>query len=589
MYHVLDMPWGVRYPHVSYRSGAKINVYQCDGPLPEALRPYASADFSYQRWHEDTLNHTIAPHAVPTTTFTPRPHQVEAGAAITVSYLRGWRGFLEADKTGLGKTLSVLVGITECARRSGFTPERPATVIIACPKAVIPHWRNTLTAFSPTDCLRPLIITYQQLGKLIEPGADASAAKRRHTKLVRTARHGTPRIDAHFVIFDEAHYLKNFPKSVMSIEASTVAQLEGPYVRGNSPFVVFTTATPGATPLNLSCMAGIIAPLIDPVRGAHTTPRTWGPFLHDTGFAVSQSKTSKEWSWVSRPWFTQQDTDEAAVKQAAVDATRRHDTARIGRALTTPGAPFLMRSPTDIAGWPAQQFIPTPLDMTAEQMVSYHEAWTRFRAFLQLPAQSQDPKIALVERLRYRQKSSLLKVPTMVDLVSDMVDAGNQVYVSCEFLDTVRTYMQRLGKKHITYTLFTGKQNDTDREVNRLAFQRGMAQVILCTSVAGISLQSRETLPDGSHATSVPRVTVLHDVRQNPQDSLQACGRAHRDGENSIVYLPYLGDTVDETVIGAFVAKVGSMGSMTGQDDPDFLDRLFRAASNTFNIRQSAA
>lgn len=583
MFYVLDLPWGVQYPGVQYWKDRKIHVLKTN-ILPSELRPYASDDFSYHRWQEDELNSVVTPPKKGATVFEPRPHQVDGAKVIYQAYASGWEGILVADHTGTGKTLTSLAGISAIAKKQGFGTENKAKVLIVCPKGVIPQWRNTLRNYPvSTDLIRPLIINYQQLGKLLFPPSNVRVAKKVRTKNKLIARNGKPKIDWDFIIFDEAHYLKNYPSSTMSIEAANIAQLEKKYIKGTSPFVVYSTATPGASPLNFALMSPWLAKLVAGDTKVVAKPSTWGDFLHKQGFDVKKTKTG--YTWAPLPWGSKKDTPaERRVverKTREVKDRQRKDAQRIGKALTRKGAPFIMRSPVNIAGWPQQQYIPYPIELRGKQRVFYEEVWTRFRKFLKLPPARRDPKTALVENLRYRQKSSILKVESITEMIDNFVNAGSQVYVSCEFTETIDEFAKELTKRGISYAEISGR-NVSEREQERLRFQKGDAKVVLCTVVAGISLHADETLPDGSKATSAPRVTIIGNVRMNPNDTVQALGRCHRDGVNSIAYFPYLEDTVDEKIISSFTNKFANMSTMTGSsvEDAEFMEKLFEESAH---------
>lgn len=584
MHYVLDVPWGFKHPDIQYWRDKKVYVYK-GTILPAVLRPYHVDDFSYGRWVEDELNGSVLSPQKSSTRFKPRDHQVDAAKEIIRSYKAGWSGFLEADKTGLGKTLSTLAGITAVAKGVGFGQKgrRKANLLIVCPKGVIPQWRNTIRSYPESTLFtRPMVTNYQQLQKLLSPPPTARSAKKKRTKDRQTVRNGKPKIKWDFVIFDEAQYLKNYPSSNMSLAAVSVAELNRPYVKGSSPFVIYSTATPGATPLNFALMANWLARLINPnssvARGV--TPEKWGSFLESQGFSVSKGKSG--WTWANVPGFGKNSSDpkkraEFVRLEKEAKKKQRKDSLRIGRALKTPRAPFIMRSPKDIAGWPDQQIIPLPIELSIKQRPIYEEAWTRFRKFLNMTPKGQDPKSALVETLRYRQKSSLLKVEPVFDYVRDFVDNGNQVYISCEFMETIDRLRFLLEKSGISYCEISGRTADV-REQERLKFQKGEAMVALCTVVAGISLHAGEDLPDGTKATSNPRITIILDIRQNNLDTEQALGRAHRDGQNSLSYFPYFEDTVDEKIISSYTNKTANMKSMVGStlEEAEELENLFR-------------
>lgn len=584
MHFVLDIPWNMRPSSgVQYWKSYKALVYK-GAKLPKELADFRCEDYTYEKWVEDELNGIIDPVKPNPTIFKPKPHQVEAGEKILASFKSGDRGFLEADKTGVGKTLSTLHGVTLIAREQGFSIEDKAKLLIVCPKGVIPQWRNTLKSYPPATFLtRPLVINYERLNLLLQEPINSKMSKKRSTKNRNTAKKGTPTIDWDFIIFDEAHKLKNYGTSLMAFSASNIAKLEKNYVKGKTPYVIYSTATPGASPLNLACMSGVIAPLLSGSKNPNISgakPSQWGDFLQAIGFHVNKDKSGK-WNWVKPFWAgkgSKNPSERLRYDKALKDAVskQRADSKRIGRALMQKGAPFIMRKPTDIAGWEEQQYIPLPIELSSSQRVVYLEAWRRFRNFLQLEPRGRDPKTALVENLRYRQKSSLLKVSTLAEIVEEFVKTGNQVFISCEFVETISEYKKAFDKMKIPYSIMSG-EDVADREDERIKFQKGISKVVLCTITAGISLHAGEVLPDGTKATESPRITIVHSVRQNPLDTIQILGRAHRDGQNSIAYFPYLEKTVDEKVIDSFINKQANMKGMLGESDYEinFMERLF--------------
>jgi hypothetical protein len=599
MAFLLELPWGIsRYMLMKYKGklktrGGSLFLYD-DNNLPSDLKDFTTEDFTYARWLEDdyrleTKQTPLQPQKG-AVVFKPRPHQLEGAKAIYTAFNTGWPGFLLADKTGVGKTLTGLTAVTAIAKKQGFTPQNKATLLIVCPKGVIPVWRQTIHNYpASTSLMRPLVINYQQLNKLLKAPPQAKTAKKQRTKNRATASQGTPTVNWDYIILDEAHYGKNYPSSAASIALVNIAQTNKTYIKGKSPFVLYSTATPGSSPLNFALMANFLGRLLTKTpSGMKVTPSTWGPFLEEQGFAVKKGKVS--YTWAAVPWFGKNSADpkEKAKYAAAVANAKnvqRKDALRIGKALLQPGAPFIMRSPKDIAGWPEQQLVPLPLAMTPEQKPVYEEAWTRFRKWLKLTPAKSDPKAALVENLRYRQKASLLKVDAIVDNIEELVEGGNQVFVSVEFIETLQGYLDKLTARGIKCSEISGR-NVNERTTERLRFQKGETKVVLCTVVAGISLHANEILPDGTSATSAPRITILSDIRQNPLDAVQALGRAHRDGMNSLSYIPYLENTVDERVTSSFVNKYANMQVMTGQSqsNAEDLEALFREAASNERI-----
>lgn len=583
---VVDVPFEQRF--LARGAGVKYDsvnrVSYVDGPVPRSIASWVSEDYSYARWVEDSMNGVVRPARAGGARFTPRPHQAAAAEAILDAYRAGSPGFLIADSTGLGKTLSIIAGVVAIARSRRCTPLRKLKVLVVCPKGAIPVWRQTFHAYPESVCLRPLVINYQQLNKLIKPPADVRRGKdkrgRRMSTRVknrRTAANGIPRIHFDVVVFDESHYLKNYKSSAVSLSAETIACLQDDYVRGRKPFVVYSTATPGSSPLNLAIMSPMLAPLVNPRTRKHIAPGEWGKFLSDNGFHVKHTKTG--WSWVTAPWYGANSKDpaerrrhEMLVRKSREDQQR--DVRRIGDALGTPNAPYLARDPSDVRGWPVQQVEPLYIELGPDDLAAYNEAWGEFRQYLNLKARGQaDPKDGLTKRLRFRQKASLLKVPMIAQHAMELVDSGKQVFIGCQFLETVDGIERILTKHRMKYAEVSGRVDD--RESQRLSFQRGEARIILCTVTEAISCHAGETLPDGSRATMNDRVTIIADVRENPNDCIQQMGRCHREGMFSLCEFPLIVNTVDEKVMLTFVDKARNLKTMKNEDDPEYLDKVF--------------
>ena len=542
--------------------------------LPKNLEQFLSEDYSLGHWVEDELNgkqgRTVTPLSI---TFKPHAHQIEDGKLILKSFINGNAGFILANATGVGKTLSAIVGLCAIAKKQGFKKSNKMKVLILCPKGVIPVWQQTIKSFPlAMEFIRPLIINYESAGKLVAPPKNSKTTKnsRQRTKNREKAKLGTPLIDFNIIVADEAHAMKNYPSSAISMLFERLAKLDASYEMGKSPFVIYSTATPGATPLNFAIMARVLSPLLAPhLNTAKVGPKEWGEFLLTQGFSVTKGKTG--WNWVQMPWGSK--NDDRIIE--AVARKQREDSLKIGKALYLPNSPFIKRSPEDIAGWPKQQIIMLPVSLDYSQRELYEVAWTAFKNFLKLTPAKRDPKSALVQQLRYRQKTDLLKVDGMVAQIKDWVDDGYQVYVSTEFMETVDEYARKLNKIGIATAEITGRVTGADRERERIKFQKGEAKVVLCTVVAGISLHAEESLSDGSKASSAKRITVISSTRQNPLDCQQSLGRAHRDGQNSLVYFPFLRNTVDEKVVSSYTKKISNMKHMLGESDADFLENLF--------------
>ena len=213
MQFVIDeWPWGQPFPKGSGRSkgwwdkSIGFHIYSAPA-LPRELRPYHCKDFSLGRWYEDEINNAVMPVTPSQTQYTPKDHQNEGADAIIRAYRNNERGFLEADGTGLGKTLTILSAVSRIAESESYgrRPEEKARVLIVCPKSVIAHWRQTIRSYSKALAFtHPMIVNYQKLGKLLKEesateksyratgGTKSSRSKVRKTVKLNVTRHVKP-------------------------------------------------------------------------------------------------------------------------------------------------------------------------------------------------------------------------------------------------------------------------------------------------------------------------------------------------------------------------------------------------------------
>lgn len=548
---VLSVPFDER--PIAQANGAHWDPYTrqtvyVGAALRYGLTPYASQDYSWERWAEDDFNGYILPCQPSGHPMTPRPHQVEAINKIAATSLAGYRGFLEADDVGLGKTVSALLGAYEVADQRGAK-----TMLIMCPKGVIAHWRRTIASMGDHG-LRIVVINYDQAKKLLSVPDSAAAASRTRTKNKHIAASGTPLVDWDIVLADESHKVKN-QSAQRSKALARISRYSA--TAANAPFVIWMSATAGQNPTELS----YLAPLLSQLTGATKTElKDFGQWLSDQGFCVTYNARFDKWDWGVIP------ENAGPTEKAQIEGHRARDLAKI-KSLLFDGAtaPSIRRLPTDIAGWPEIQRIAHPVELDLAQRALYMQAWTAFRAEMKLFAKGRDPKGGMAARIRFRQKASLIRVPGTVDLALDLIDNGHQVAISLEFHETSDALREALEKAKVTVAEYSGR-NPSTREEERFTFQRGQAQVMLFSVTEGISLHQGEALGDGTFASNIPRAAIVHDPRYSGLDSLQIEGRTHRDGQAANVYYTFAAGTVEEKITQTLVGRVLSTKTMLGDD-----------------------
>ena len=202
--------------------------------------------------------------------------------------------------------------------------------------------------------------------------------------------------------------------------------------------------------------------------------------------------------------------------------------------------------------------MPVALDV-AEQTL-YDEEWRAFRKALQLSGRTRkDRANALVARLRFRQKASLLRVPGTIEHAVDLLENGRQVAISVEFRETQETIRAGLEKAGHACAVIHGELSPNERERERLRFQRGDASVMVYTVTEAISLHAGDQLAGGNR---VPRANILADPRYSAIACAQIEGRCHRDGEHATVFYMFAEDTIEEEIVQTVIGRLRTMKTM---------------------------
>lgn len=508
--------------------------------VPAGLVEFVARPHSWERWLEDDLNGGWSPVRRPASV-SLHPHQHDAARAIAAAREANRPGFLLADDVGLGKTYSAVAGVD--AIGTGLN------VLVLCPLSVVAHWRRSIDA-AGNGTNRWCVINYDRTKQLLDTPVSATTAKRRTTANKRTANQGRSLVDWDVVVMDEAHLLRN-PTSQRSAAVRRLVATSVKASRRTPAFVLWLSATAGQNPLELAYLAPLLA---------HVTGSAVRDLDQFEGWCRSQGIGVKRgaygaWSWDRNP----------------ADLT-------LLRQLLFVGSPpaGLRRRPTDIAGWPEQQRVAFPVELTIAERRSYLQAWEEFQAAYETLRKAKKARTkaggdnALTALLRFRQKASRVRVPATAALVEDLVASGCQVAVSVEFLDTADALIDHIVTTGANVVRIAGVDSAALREHNRVRFQTGDANVVVYTVAEGISLHAGEA---ASGANDTPRVNVVHSPRWSAIATAQIEGRTHRDGQSAVAYHCFAQGTVEEQVVSTTLQRLHDMKTMIG-DDTDTLELL---------------
>jgi hypothetical protein len=336
------------------------------------------------------------------------------------------------------------------------------------------------------------------------------------------------------VIFDESHKLRN----VTTQRARLAAK-----VQQAAAFTIWASATAGEDPLKLAYLAPLLA---QATRSKVADLAEYEAWCEEQGIGVTRGAYG-QWSWDRE------------------SPTASEDLERVRRWLFEGVIPVgIRRRPEDIAGWPEVQRVPMPVALDSDAQELYDEEWRAFRKAMQLGGRTKkDRGNALVARLRFRQKASLLRVPGTIALAEDLLENGRQVAISVEFRETQEAIRAGIEKAGHSCAVIHGEQSATEREKERLRFQRGQAPVVVYTVTEAISLHAGDALAGGN---PVARANILSDPRYSAIACAQIEGRCHRDGQHATVYYMFAEDTIEEEIVQTVIGRLRTMKTMIGDD-----------------------
>ncbi|GGO91506.1 helicase [Nocardioides phosphati] len=519
---ILDVPYGTTVEGASWHSAVKMHVY-VGRSLPAHLAAYHPRAHTLGRFLEDLHNEgDPLPTPEPTDLFDPRQLQYEGADAIAKRAAAGGRLFLLADEPGVGKTVTAVLGAIAAAELRGgsqvlVVADRPAAITIG-------HWCRTIDALGDAG-LTWVVTTWDRLEKVAPYAWDV-------------------------VVADEAHALRRTTTKRWK-QWVKVSGLAKPHA--TAPFVIATTATPGHTPLELPYLAPGYAQVHDePMSAWHkaTAPaEAFADALERHGVGVEPGRYGA--SWTTDPERRRSDLE--LVRGWLADA---EPAAMLHRA-----APW---GPVPISG--------LPVELTPAEREAYEAGWGEFCREMDLARRGRNSAKGRAALLRFRQKAGLIRVDSTVQWIAQQVEKERQVACSVEFVETAADpIVERLRDAGLEVACIYGRDR-FDTEAERLRFQTGRAKVVVFTTVASISLHAGESLPDGTQASTEPRVGLFHQARFSGIAGRQVTGRTHRDHQVSPWHIAWAEDTVEEQVGRAMVERIAAASDTVGGDTAGLAD-----------------
>jgi superfamily II DNA or RNA helicase len=189
-------------------------------------------------------------------------------------------------------------------------------------------------------------------------------------------------------------------------------------------------------------------------------------------------------------------------------------------------------------------------DMGAKATAEIERVYREMReAIIKLEQRASQDKAkgsVLTEQLRARQRSELLKVPTLVDMAEDAMAEGWSVVLFFNFEDS----LMEAAKKLRTTNTITGKDKASDRQNLIDAFNADKERVVLLN----IKVSSGITLKRTPHSTPT---LALVCPSYSAIDMKQAFGRCWRaSGARSVQKVVFAANTVEEKACAKVQRKI---------------------------------
>ncbi len=478
------------------------------------------------------------------------PHQVEG-----IAFLLGRRRALLADDMGLGKTRQSILAMVEAE------PEGP--YLIVCPASIKRNWAREIEIVLPeatTIIVNPaplpirdfnewVIINYELLGKNLD-----------HLR----------EFDWRGVVFDEAHYLKNYQSQRSKNAAKLVKEIEV------NPVVHALTGTP------MTNRPRDLFPILQLVN--HPLGKSFLSFAKRYCDAYQG-----DFGWVADG---ASNLDELTVQLHGVMLRRTKDEVldlppKVRTWLDVELHPYAIQhynglvkeflskfeSPDAIYGLPESLEMSDETRDDLEESIDTTDLGTRMGRITQV-----------------RRAIAFIKCRHTIKFVENALEQGEKVIIFTAFLNTMERFNQHFGDRAVYVTGEVPAQKRQDR-VDQFQNDENTRLFIANMHLAGVGLN-----------LTAARQVVFNDLDWVPANHWQAEDRAYRIGQTGTVNVTYMiaTGTIDSFVKTVLETKAALMeavveGSIMLNGDADLqldvlseLKRMMKTISvDTTNLEES--
>jgi len=213
-----------------------------------------------------------------------------------------------------------------------------------------------------------------------------------------------------------------------------------------------------------------------------------------------------------------------------------------------------------IPNFPESEIIAECYNMEKESTQKINEAYDEMFKELEVirKKEKRDKASELTAIIRQRQRTELVKIPLMIDMIEDGIENGMSIVVFVNFTETINS----LAKKLNTTCIFDGKTKDIVRQQNVDDFQEDKQRVILVnvqSGGAGLTL--------GDMTGKYPRLSIISPA-YSAVAMRQATGRVWRESSKtkSIQKILFVSGTIEEKVCENVRKKLDNLDLLNDGD-----------------------
>ena len=425
-----------------------------------------------------------------------RPWQLTAAASLVAS-LRAYKFAVDLSDTGTGKTFTSLGAFREL--------NLPGPILVICRKPARVQWQKAAALVG----VQIVVVTYELVRRGTTPYGKWIGAKEEDFQWDESVVCG--------IIFDEVHWASGHKTQNGDLVIAARRQ--------QIPSIGLS-ATVAESPLKLRAV----------------------------GYALGLHGLKGYWDWTrkygAKPGYF------GGFEWDQDNPTNKAHMARLHSEIL-PDKGVRIRKADLGDKFPKTQIIPELVDF-GDKIERVYEEMEEELAALAARESEDEGNNPLTVRLRARQKVEILKVPVLIDIIKDAIEAGQRVAVFVNFNDTLDILVKEFTDLNPGVVRgVSGAAQEKARQEGVERFQADQTPLILCNTAAGgesINLQGKNRLALISPNDSA---RIMHQI----------FGRVHRDGgEFSIQKILLAAGSVEEKIYANFNAKLDNLAALNDGD-----------------------